>query len=38
LPYPRTEDTRLSVEYQRLVAEVSRLLRSVERLKTKTAV
>ncbi len=34
LPYPRTEDTRLSVEYQRLVAEVSRLLRSVERLKT----
>ncbi len=34
LPYPRTEETRLSGEYQRLVAEVSRLLRSVERLKT----
>lgn len=33
LPYPRTEDTRHSAEYQRLVAEVSRLLRSVERLK-----
>ena len=33
LPYPRTEDTRLSAEYQRLVAEVSHLLRSVERLK-----
>jgi len=32
LPYPRTEDTRLSAEYQRLVAEVSRVLRSVERL------
>lgn len=29
LPYPRTEETRLSPEYQRLVAEVSRLLRSV---------
>lgn len=37
LPYPRTEDTRLSPEYQRLVAEVSRLLRSVERLKTAAA-
>lgn len=34
LPYPRTEHTRLSEEYQRLVGEVSRLLRSVERLKT----
>ncbi|MBC8009660.1 MAG: ABC transporter ATP-binding protein [Burkholderiales bacterium] len=33
LPYPRNEDTRLSPEYQRLVAEVSRLLRSVERMK-----
>lgn len=33
LPYPRTEETRLSAEYQRLVGEVSRLLRSVERLK-----
>jgi NitT/TauT family transport system ATP-binding protein len=37
LPYPRTEDTRLSPEYQRLVAEVSRLLRSVERLKATGA-
>jgi NitT/TauT family transport system ATP-binding protein len=34
LPYPRTEETRLSPEFQRLVAEVSRLLRSVERLKS----
>jgi NitT/TauT family transport system ATP-binding protein len=34
LPYPRTEDTRALPEYQRLVAEVSRLLRSVERLKS----
>ena len=33
LPYPRTEDTRASIEYQKYVAEVSRLLRSVERLK-----
>lgn len=33
LPYPRTEDTRLSAEYQRHVAEVSRLLRSVEKLR-----
>ena len=32
LPYPRTEETRQSPEYQRLVVEVSRLLRSVERL------
>lgn len=31
--YPRTEETRSSPEYQQLVAEVSRLLRSVERLK-----
>ena len=33
LPYPRTEDTRQSPAYQRLVAEGSKLLRSVERLK-----
>ena len=33
LPYPRTEETRQSSSYQRLVAEVSRILRSVERLK-----
>ncbi|HEX2099605.1 MAG TPA: ABC transporter ATP-binding protein [Candidatus Synoicihabitans sp.] len=31
LPYPRTEETRLSPEYQRQVGEVSHLLRSVER-------
>jgi NitT/TauT family transport system ATP-binding protein len=31
LPYPRTEETRQSVRYQGLVAEVSKLLRSVER-------
>lgn len=37
LPYPRTEDTRTSAEYQRLVGEVSSLLRSVERLKTAAA-
>ncbi|MDE3083980.1 MAG: ABC transporter ATP-binding protein [Verrucomicrobiota bacterium] len=30
LPYPRTAETRLSRAYQELVAEVSRLLRSVE--------
>ena len=30
LPYPRTAETRQSREYQQLVAEVSRLLRSVE--------
>ncbi|MCF3648561.1 ABC transporter ATP-binding protein [Synoicihabitans lomoniglobus] len=30
LPYPRTEETRQSPDYQRLVAEVSKLLRSVE--------
>jgi NitT/TauT family transport system ATP-binding protein len=32
-PYPRTEETRESAPFQRLVAEVSRILRSVERLK-----
>jgi NitT/TauT family transport system ATP-binding protein len=32
-PYPRTEETRESEPYQRLVAEVSKILRSVERLK-----
>ncbi|MBC7366587.1 MAG: ABC transporter ATP-binding protein, partial [Undibacterium sp.] len=37
LPYPRTEETRQSLEYQRLVAEVSKLLRSVERLRDQTA-
>ena len=36
LPYPRTEETRQSHEYQRLVAQVSKLLRSVERLGTTT--
>jgi NitT/TauT family transport system ATP-binding protein len=30
-PYPRTEETRQSPEFHALVAEVSRLLRSVER-------
>ncbi|MSU69652.1 MAG: ABC transporter ATP-binding protein [Opitutaceae bacterium] len=30
LPYPRTADTRLSREYHNLVANLSRLLRSVE--------
>jgi NitT/TauT family transport system ATP-binding protein len=30
-PYPRTEHTRLSREYQDLVAQVSRVLRSVEK-------
>jgi NitT/TauT family transport system ATP-binding protein len=30
-PYPRTEDTRQSPEYSRLVAGVSKLLRSVEK-------
>lgn len=30
LPYPRTEETRLSREYHDLVAHVSRVLRSVE--------
>jgi NitT/TauT family transport system ATP-binding protein len=33
LPYPRRENTRQSREYQDLVAEVSKLLRAVERLK-----
>ena len=33
-PYPRTEETRQSPAYQKLVAEVSKLLRSVERLKS----
>jgi NitT/TauT family transport system ATP-binding protein len=33
LAYPRTEETRQSSSYQKLVAEVSRILRSVERLK-----
>jgi len=32
LPYPRTAETRASAEYQRLVGEVSLLLRSVESL------
>jgi len=31
LPYPRTEETRQSARYQALVADVSKLLRSVER-------
>jgi NitT/TauT family transport system ATP-binding protein len=31
LPYPRTEETRTSPTYQRLVGEVTKLLRSVER-------
>ena len=31
LPYPRTDDTRQSPDYQHLVAEVSRRLRLVER-------
>jgi NitT/TauT family transport system ATP-binding protein len=30
LPYPRTPETRLTPEFQTLVAEVSRVLRSVE--------
>jgi NitT/TauT family transport system ATP-binding protein len=33
LPYPRTEETRQSPDYQHLVAEVSKTLRSVERLR-----
>ncbi len=33
LPYPRTEETRQSKQYQKLVAEGSKLLRSVERLR-----
>ncbi len=31
LPYPRTDATRQSLEYQQLVVEVSKVLRSVER-------
>jgi NitT/TauT family transport system ATP-binding protein len=34
LPYPRTEETRESPEYQKLVGEASRILRSVELLKS----
>ena len=30
LPYPRTPETRLTPEFQALVAQVSRVLRSVE--------
>ena len=33
-PYPRTNDTRQSPEYQRLVGEVSKLLREVENLQS----
>jgi NitT/TauT family transport system ATP-binding protein len=33
LPYPRTEETRQSPAYQKLVGDVSKTLRSVERLK-----
>lgn len=33
LPYPRTEETRQSPAFQKLVADVSKLLRSVERRK-----
>jgi NitT/TauT family transport system ATP-binding protein len=33
LPYPRTEETRQSPSYQKLVGDVSKMLRSVERLK-----
>jgi NitT/TauT family transport system ATP-binding protein len=33
LPYPRTEETRQSLAYQRLVGDVSKTLRSVERLR-----
>jgi NitT/TauT family transport system ATP-binding protein len=36
LPYPRTEDTRLSPAYQELVAKVSRVLRSVEHAVMRT--
>jgi NitT/TauT family transport system ATP-binding protein len=32
LPYPRTEETRQSPSYQKLVGDVSKTLRSVERL------
>jgi NitT/TauT family transport system ATP-binding protein len=34
LPYPRTEETRESQAYQKLVGEVSRILRSVELMKS----
>jgi len=34
LPYPRTEETRQSPAYQKLVGDVSKTLRSVERLLT----
>lgn len=37
LPYPRTEETRQSTAYQKQVGEVSKLLRSVERLGTRAA-
>jgi NitT/TauT family transport system ATP-binding protein len=37
LPYPRTEDTRLTRGYLDLVAEVSRVLRSVEHAATRHA-
>jgi NitT/TauT family transport system ATP-binding protein len=33
LPYPRTEETRQSPSYQALVGQVSKMLRSVERLR-----
>jgi NitT/TauT family transport system ATP-binding protein len=33
LPYPRTEETRQSPAYQKLVGDVSKTLRSVERMK-----
>jgi NitT/TauT family transport system ATP-binding protein len=32
LPYPRTVETRASAPYQKLVGDVSRILRSVENL------
>jgi NitT/TauT family transport system ATP-binding protein len=32
LPYPRTEETRQSPDYQKLVGQVSKTLRSVERM------
>jgi NitT/TauT family transport system ATP-binding protein len=31
LAYPRTEETRLSRDYHELVAQVSKILRSVEK-------
>lgn len=36
LPYPRTDETRQSEVFQHLVADVTRLLRSVERGETKS--